>query len=95
MYRIYEKCPVFKNEKVTFRLTTDDDAQELLNCYSDEKAVPLFNSDNCNGDIFYYTSLERMKQAIDFWTYSYLSKQFVRMTIILINPIIGSTLSWC
>lgn len=92
MYRIYQECPTFKNEKVTLRMTTIKDAMELLNCYSDEKAVPLFNSDNCNGDIFCYTTKERMEQAIDFWTYSYESKQFVRMTIMLndTNEIIGT-----
>lgn len=83
MYDIYETCPVFKNEVVTLRLINEEDTLELLNCYSDEKAVPLFNSDNCHGDIFYYTTSERMKQAMDFWQFSYESKQFVRMTIIL------------
>jgi RimJ/RimL family protein N-acetyltransferase len=92
MYKIYEKCPIFKNETVTLRLTNEEDTLELLNCYSDEKAVPLFNSDNCNGDTFHYTTPERMKQAIDFWKYSYEIKGFVRMTIILNNTeeIIGT-----
>jgi len=59
------------------------DADDLLKCYSDEKAVPFFNSDNCNGDNFYYTSIERMRQAIDFWEFSYKNKYFVRWTVIL------------
>jgi [ribosomal protein S5]-alanine N-acetyltransferase len=83
MYKIYENCPIFKNERITLTLTTEEDAFDLLKCYSDEKAVPLFNADNCNGDTFYYTTIDQMKQAIDFWDYSYKSKQFVRMTIIL------------
>lgn len=92
MYKIYEKCPVFKNERVTLRLTGGEDTFELLNCYSDEKAVPLFNSDNCHGDTFYYTTPEQMKQSIDFWKFSYETRQFVRMTIILNNTceIIGT-----
>ncbi|MDF2804542.1 MAG: hypothetical protein K0S61_4447 [Anaerocolumna sp.] len=83
MYKIYEKCPIFTNETVTLRLTNEEDTLELLNCYSDEKAVPLFNADNCNGDTFNYTTIESMKQALDFWEFSYKTKQFVRMTIIL------------
>jgi hypothetical protein len=83
MYKIYEKCPILKNKIITLRLVKEEDALELLNCYSDEKAVPLFNSDNCHGDTFYYTTPERMKQAIDMWKYSYDTKRFVRMTIIL------------
>lgn len=92
MYKIYENCPVFHNEKITLRFTNEEDTLELLNCYSDEKAVPLFNSDNCNGDTFFYTTPERMKQSIDFWQFSYETKQFVRMTIILnsTNEIIGT-----
>ncbi len=83
MKDIYEECPVYKKKLITLRQTNMEDAQELLKCYSDEKAVRLFNSDNCNGDNFHYTTVERMKQAIDFWNFSYKSKYFVRWTVIL------------
>lgn len=81
MKDIYKECPTYKNELITLRQTTIEDAQALLKCYSDEKAVPFFNSDNCHGDNFHYTTIERMKQAIDFWNFSYKSKYFVRWTI--------------
>ena len=80
---IYQNCPVFSNELLTLRLIADEDAEELLKCYSDETAVPLFNSDNCNGDDFHYTTIERMKAAVDFWKYSYDNSWFVRLTVIL------------
>ena len=80
---IYENCPIYKKGLITLRQTTLEDAEELLKCYSDEKAVPFFNSDNCHGDDFHYTTIERMKQAIDFWDYSYKSRYFVRWTVIL------------
>lgn len=83
MYDVYQKCPMLSNEIVTIRLISADDAEELLNCYSDPAAVPFFNSDNCHGDNFYYTSLEQMKKAVEFWQYSYKSRWFVRMIIIL------------
>lgn len=83
MKNIYEECPVYGKKIITLRQTNMEDAQELLNCYSDEKAVPFFNSDNCNGDNFNYTTIERMKQAIDFWSFSYKNKYFVRWTVIL------------
>lgn len=82
MNTIYKNCPIFKNEKVTLRPVSEEDTVELLNCYADEQAVPLFNADNCHGDTFYYPTMERMKQAMDFWAYSYDTKQFLRMTII-------------
>ncbi|MBL4938271.1 N-acetyltransferase [Clostridium sp. YIM B02515] len=83
MINIYEKCPAYKGEIITLKQTSMEDAEELLKCYSDEKSVPFFNSDNCNGDDFYYITIERMKQAIDFWDFSYTNRYFVRWTVIL------------
>lgn len=82
MIDVYEKCPVFENEKYFLRMVTDEDADDLLKVYSDIQAVPLFNSDNCHGDDFYYETIERMKQAIDFWSFSYKNRYFVRWAII-------------
>lgn len=92
MENVYELCPIYKNEYITLRQTILDDAEELLKCYSDKKSVPFFNSDNCNGDDFYYTTKERMERAIEFWNFSYRNRYFVRWTIILnsTNEIIGT-----
>ncbi|MGN1102772.1 MAG: GNAT family N-acetyltransferase [Huintestinicola sp.] len=79
---VYEKCPVLENEKFLLRFVEENDAQDLLSVYSDEKAVPFFNSDNCNGDDFHYTTPRQMKQAIEFWLFSYKEKYFVRWTIV-------------
>lgn len=83
MNNVYEECPIFKEKLITLRQTNIEDAQELLECYSDEEAVPLFNSDNCHGDNFHYTTIERMRQAIDFWDFSYKNEYFVRWTVML------------
>lgn len=80
---IYKECPSYTTEILTLRLTSLEDVAELLNCYSDKKAVPLFNSDNCHGDDFHYTTIERMKEAVDFWQYSYDHGYFARLTVIL------------
>lgn len=87
---VYEVCPIYEKNMITLRQTRMDDAEELLRCYSDEKAVPFFNSDNCHGDDFYYSTLERMKQAIEFWDFSYKNKYFVRWTVLFNNNIIGT-----
>lgn len=79
----YEKCPIYKKELITLKQTSIEDGEELLKCYSDERAVMFFNSDNCDGDDFHYTTLERMKKAIDFWRFSYKNRYFVRWTVIL------------
>jgi len=43
----------------------------------------LFNSDNCHGDDFHYTTIGKMKEAVDFWRYSYEHRYFVRLSIFL------------
>ena len=82
MKDIYEECPVYRKSLVTLSQTRMEDAEDLLKCYSDKKAVPFFNSDNCHGDDFHYKTLERMKKAIEFWDFSYQNKYFVRWTVI-------------
>ena len=92
MVNPYEKCPVYENENYYLRFVEASDAPDLLLVYSDEKAVPFFNSDNCNGDDFHYTSLEHVQRAIEFWQWEYQQKRFVRWTIIdkNINHAIGT-----
>lgn len=78
----YETCPVFENENYLLRLIEPADTQDLLLVYSDEKAVPFFNGDNCNGDDFHYTTLERMQSAVDFWCQAHREGWFVRWVIL-------------
>lgn len=82
MQNVYKYCPQFENDKFLIRLISPEDTADLLKVYSDPAAVPFFNSDNCHGDDFYYKTLERMQQAVDFWVFSYNEKYFVRWTII-------------
>lgn len=78
---VYQDCPVFDDGNYCLRLVAGDDAEDLLKVYSDEKAVPFFNSDNCGGDDFHYTSLERVKEAIRYWLWEYERRGFVRWCI--------------
>lgn len=82
MQDVYEKCPQFENEKYLLRFVSEKDCCDLLKVYEDKKAVSLFNSDNCGGDDFYYTTEERMKQAIEYWFFEYKKREFVRWSII-------------
>ena len=79
---IYKTCPEVSNERFRLRLVTQEDCGNLLKVYSDVKAVPFFNGDNCNGDDFHYATLERMQQAMSFWIWSYENGWFVRMSIV-------------
>lgn len=79
---IYENCPVLESEKFLLRLAGEKDCGDLLKVYSDKNALPFFNSDNCDGDNFYYETAERMAGALEFWKLSYANGWFVRLTIV-------------
>ena len=79
---IYEKCPTLESEKFIMRLFRDEDVDDLLQVYSDKLALPFFNSDNRDGDNFYYATKERMTDAIGFWHMAYENGWFVRMSIV-------------
>lgn len=82
MNDVYQQQPVLVSPAITLRPVRREDAEELLRVYGDPTAVPYFNGDNCHGDTFYYPTLARMKQAIDFWLFSYREKYFVRWSIL-------------
>ena len=50
MIDVYKNCPEYENENYILRMISKEDKKDLLKVYSDEKAVPFFNSDNCGGD---------------------------------------------
>ena len=82
MSNIYENVPKFESEKFSLRFVDKADIDDLLEVYSDKNSLPFFNSDNCDGDNFYYPTKDKMEQAIDFWLKSYQTKWFVRWVII-------------
>lgn len=82
MEDVYKNCPKYENEDYILRMVSKEDKLDLLKVYSDKKAVAFFNSDNCGGDDFYYTTESRMEQAIDYWFFEYNRAGFVRWTII-------------
>lgn len=79
---VYECCPTVSDEKYVIRLVQEADCADLLQVYSDERAIPLFNSDNCHGDDFHYRTLARMMQGIHMWMNSYRASAFVRWSIV-------------
>lgn len=82
MKNIYQTSVRLENARFLLRYVEEQDASDLLAVYSDKNALPFFNSDNCHGDIFYYPTLERMRQAMDFWRFSYERGYFVRWSIL-------------
>ncbi|MFT4143758.1 MAG: GNAT family protein [Mobilitalea sp.] len=82
MTNIYEKCPILENDNFLLRLIEEKDAKDLLEVYGNKHTLPYFNSDNCNGDNFYYPTEERMLEAIKFWLWEYEKKAYVRFSIV-------------
>ncbi|MDE6501661.1 MAG: N-acetyltransferase [Ruminococcus sp.] len=89
---VYKKLPVFENENYLLRFVEETDVSDLLEVYSDKNALPFFNSDNCNGDNFYYPTEEKMLEAVKFWLFSYRERYFVRFTVIdkSLNKAVGT-----
>ena len=79
---LYETCPTVENQRFLLRSVEDGDSADLLEVYSDKNALPFFNSDNCDGDNFYYDTPERMEAAVRFWKQAYENGWFVRWTIV-------------
>ncbi len=89
---IYETCPILESEKFILRLVDNEDCEDLLKVYSDKNALPFFNSDNCDGDNFYYATKERMQEALNFWNLSYENGWFARLSIVdkTVSNVIGT-----
>ena len=89
---IYEQCPILENDDFILRLFDFEDLYDLLKVYSDKLALPFFNSDNCDGDNFYYPTKDSMQQALEFWKMSYEKHYFVRLSIVdkKANAVIGT-----
>ena len=78
---VYETCPVITTEHLTLRLVCREDAGGLLKVYSDRRARPFFNADNCTSD-FCYDRLPEMVACVNMWMWSYENGYFVRWTIL-------------
>ena len=79
---VYTEIPVLENDRFLLRgIDRDRDAEDLLKVYSDEKAVPLFNSDNCWGN-FHCTTIEQIQGMIAAWQGDFAQKYYVRWAIV-------------
>jgi len=77
----YKQYPVIDTANFTLRLVSEEDAIDLLVCYSDPKAQELFNIDgfpaNCN-----FTTADEMINCIKFWLMEYSQKRYVRFAVV-------------
>jgi len=65
----------------TLRFVSENDAEDLLVCYSDPKAQEFFNIDNFPNDCNFKT-IEEMQNCIKFWLMEYSQEAYVRFCIV-------------
>jgi len=78
---VYQHCPTLHTEHFALRLVQEDDAADLLCCYSDPKSQAIFDFENCTSD-FRYSTIEEMVECIRHsWLEPYSNKEYVRWSI--------------
>ena len=87
----YKTCPTYETKNFTLRLVSEDDAHNLLVCYSDPRAGELFNTDNFPHDSRFNTT-EEMREYIKFWLMEYSQEAYIRFAIVdkSINKAVGT-----
>lgn len=79
---VYEKCPIMENNEYIMRLVEEEDATELLRCYSCPTLSVKANSFNCNMGYDAYT-VDKMREYIKGWRNSYfVEKSMVRWSVV-------------
>lgn len=81
MINPYELCPTYETKSFILRLVSEDDSEDLLKCYSDNKAQKFFNTDKCSGDFCMY-KIEDMRNCIKAWLFAYSQQEFIRFSIV-------------
>ncbi len=79
---VYVEIPVLETDCFLLReIDMEADAEDLLKVYSDERSLPLFNSDNCWGN-FHCTTLQQVQGMISAWQGEYTQKYYVRWAVV-------------
>ncbi len=88
---VYEKCPTYETDSFVLRLVRMEDAEDLLDCYGDKLAVERMNADFCTSN-FYFTTLDEMRDCLQFWLNEYQNGAYVRFALIykLSNKVVGT-----
>ncbi|MCL2019187.1 MAG: GNAT family N-acetyltransferase [Oscillospiraceae bacterium] len=77
----YKNCPAYETQNFVLRLVSENDADDLLTCYSDPKAQEFFNIDNFPIDCKFNTTDEMLK-CIKYWLMEYEQEAYIRFAII-------------
>jgi hypothetical protein len=87
----FEKCPFYETDGLIFTKVKDEDAAELLLCYSDPITKGHMNNDNCGGE-WNCSSIDEVKKGINGWEKEFDAKFYIRWSVTSkqANKIIGT-----
>ena len=77
----YKHCPIYETTDFILRRVEEEDANDLLLCYSDPKSQELFNIDGFPHECKFLTK-EEMLNYIKFWLMEYEQDRYVRFSIV-------------
>jgi len=77
----YENCPTLETEHFLLRLVSENDAKDLLLCYSDPKSQAIFDNENFANNL-HCSTVEDMIENIRFWIAEYNDKAYVRFAVL-------------
>lgn len=81
MVNPYKTCHAYETQDFIIRLISENDAEDLLQCYKDVKSRIFFNSDRCISD-FSFNTPDEMLNAIKGWILCYEREEFIRYSIV-------------
>lgn len=76
----FEKCPVYETDNLKFVMVKEEDAEELLQCYTDPITVSHMNNDNCGSD-WNVSTIENVKKGISGWIKEFDEKFYIRWSV--------------
>ncbi len=77
----FAECPTYETPHFALRLVRPEDAGDLLACYGDPAARPLFDDEGCNTDFAFDTEQE-VANYIGFWLKEYENGIYIRFAIV-------------
>ncbi|HKL99881.1 MAG TPA: DUF3795 domain-containing protein [Mobilitalea sp.] len=88
----YNVCPTYESKSFHLRLVSQNDAIDLLKCYSNKAAQQFFNTDNCDFGYGNIDTIEKMQYNVKLWLDSYYNKNFIRLSIVekLTDSVVGT-----
>ena len=87
----FERCPVYETNNLIFKKVNEEDATELIECYSDAITKSHMNNDNC-GSEWDMHNIDVLIKGINGWKQEFDDRFYIRWSVKhkQVNKIIGT-----